>query len=146
MQNSRKRTHVILGQPLLATGNANDNCRTKVMDVSFGNMKVRLNAFMASHQPPDKDDCFAVDVVNELVEKALQPEDIMPLIIAPDLFDDWEDQILDMLKKHKSAISWSVADLKDIDPFSCIHRIHCIDDFKPSVRPQPRPTRLALIK
>ena len=37
-----------------------------------------------------------------------------------------------MSEEHKSAISWSVADLKDIDPSICIHRIHCIDDVKPS--------------
>ena len=35
-----------------------------------------------------------------------------------------------MLRKHKSVIGWSVADLKGIDPSICIHRIHCIDDFK----------------
>ena len=74
------------------------------MDVSFGNMKVRLNSFRASHQPQDKDDCFAIDVIDELVEKALRPEDTLLVIIAPDLSDDQEDQILDVLKKHKSAI------------------------------------------
>ena len=40
------------------------------MDISFGNMKVWLNAFRASHQPPNKDNCFVVDVVIEPVEEA----------------------------------------------------------------------------
>ena len=62
------------------------------MDVSFGNMKVRLNAFKASRQPSDQDDCFAVDVINELVEKALQPEDTLPVIIASDLSEDQDDK------------------------------------------------------
>ena len=88
MQNSMKQTPVILGRAFLATANANINYHTGVMDVSFGNMKVRLNAFRASHQPPDKDDCFAVDVVDELVEKALQLENTWPIIIASDLSDD----------------------------------------------------------
>ena len=52
MQNMRKQTPVILGRPFLATVNVTINCRTRVMDVSFGNMKVRLNVFKASHQPP----------------------------------------------------------------------------------------------
>ena len=89
VQNSRKHTPVILGRPFLATANANINCRTGVMDVSFGNMKVRLNAFRASRQPPDQDDCFAVDVVDELVTvDTLQPEATLPILIAPDLSDD----------------------------------------------------------
>ena len=58
------------------------------MNVSFGNMKGRLNAFRAFHQPPDKDDCFAVDVVDELVEKALQREDTLLVTIAFNLYDD----------------------------------------------------------
>ena len=107
MQNLRKQTPVILGRPFLATANANINCGTGVTDVSFGNMKVRLNAFMASYQCPDKDECFtfAVDVVDELMEKGLQLEDTLLVIIASNLSDDQEGQILDVLKEHKSAIS-----------------------------------------
>jgi hypothetical protein len=38
---------VILERPFLATANACINCRTGVMEISFGNMKVRLNIFTA---------------------------------------------------------------------------------------------------
>jgi hypothetical protein len=38
---------VILGRPFLATTNACINCWTGVMEISFGNMKVRLNIFNA---------------------------------------------------------------------------------------------------
>jgi hypothetical protein len=38
---------VILGCPFLATTNACINCRTGVMEISFENMKVRLNIFNA---------------------------------------------------------------------------------------------------
>jgi hypothetical protein len=37
----------ILGHPFLATANACINYRTAVMEISFGNMKVRLNIFTA---------------------------------------------------------------------------------------------------
>ena len=69
------------------------------------------------------------DVIDELVEKALQPKDTLPVSIAPDLSNDQEDQIMDVLKEHKSAIGWSVADLKGVDPSIYIHRIHYINDF-----------------
>lgn len=81
MQNMQKQTPVILSRPFFATANATINCRTRVMDVSFGNMKVRLNAFKASHQHPEKDNCFAIDVIDELAEEAL------PYILTEDPSD-----------------------------------------------------------
>jgi hypothetical protein len=38
---------IILGRPFLAIANACINCRIGVMEISFGNMKVRLNIFNA---------------------------------------------------------------------------------------------------
>jgi hypothetical protein len=38
---------IILGHHFLAMANACINCRTGVMEISFGNMKVRLNIFNA---------------------------------------------------------------------------------------------------
>ena len=43
-----RQVSIILGRPFLATVNACINCRTGVMDVSFGNKKLRLNIFDAS--------------------------------------------------------------------------------------------------
>ena len=103
------------------------------MGVSFGNMKVRLNAFRTSHQPPDQDECFAVAAVDELVTAdTLQPEAKLPVLITPDLLDNLEDQILGVLTEHTSALSWSIAELQDINPSICIPRIPCIDAFTPS--------------
>jgi hypothetical protein len=41
----KKLIPVILERPFLATVNACINCRTRVMEISFGNMMVRLNIF-----------------------------------------------------------------------------------------------------
>ena len=68
---SRKQIPVILGRPFLATANACINCRTGVMEVSFGNMQVKLNVFQASQQPHEREECLLVDVVDEIVEEAL---------------------------------------------------------------------------
>ena len=68
---SRKQIPVILGRRFLATANACINCRTGVMEVSFGNMQVKLNVFQASQQPHEREECVLVDVVDEIVEEAL---------------------------------------------------------------------------
>jgi hypothetical protein len=49
---------VILWRPFLATANACINCRTGVIEISFGNMKVRLNIFNAFQHAPDQTEYF----------------------------------------------------------------------------------------
>jgi hypothetical protein len=41
----KKQIPIILGHPFLAIANACINCRTGVMKISFGNMKIKLNNF-----------------------------------------------------------------------------------------------------
>jgi len=49
MESTRNPTQIpILGRPFLATVNACINCRTSVIDISFGNKKVKLNIFNAT--------------------------------------------------------------------------------------------------
>ncbi|XP_028055277.1 uncharacterized protein LOC114259455 [Camellia sinensis] len=45
---SRKQIPVILSRPFLAMANICINCHTRVTDVSFANMQVKLNVFQAS--------------------------------------------------------------------------------------------------
>jgi hypothetical protein len=69
---------VILGHPFLATASACINYRIGVMEISFGNMKVRLNIFNAFQHAPDQNECFFVDNIEEYVE------DSLPSLLADD--------------------------------------------------------------
>jgi hypothetical protein len=62
----------------------------------------------------------------------LGANDTLPVIIASDLQKDQEDNLLEVLKEHKIAIGWTVADLKGIDPSICMHRIHLEEGVRPS--------------
>jgi hypothetical protein len=62
---------VILGHPFLATANACINCRTREMEVTFGNMKVRPNIFNAFQHPSDTSECFLLDMIEDAVEDTL---------------------------------------------------------------------------
>ena len=44
-RSDRRQISIIIGRPFLVTANATINCRTRVMDVSFGNMEVLMNIF-----------------------------------------------------------------------------------------------------
>ncbi|GAV61102.1 hypothetical protein CFOL_v3_04630 [Cephalotus follicularis] len=55
---------IILGCPFLATANACINYRSRAMDISFGNKKLRLNIFNAALGPQDEEVCFAIDRID----------------------------------------------------------------------------------
>ncbi|XP_071729026.1 uncharacterized protein [Rutidosis leptorrhynchoides] len=59
---------IILGRPFLATIDALINCRTGVMDISFGNKRSRINIFNSLHTP-NVQDCFVLETNHEQVQK-----------------------------------------------------------------------------
>ena len=48
----------------------------------------------------------------------------LPMIIASDLTHDQKAQLVGILKVHKKAIGWTIADLKGINPSICMHHIY----------------------
>ena len=62
----------------------------------------------------------------------------LPVIISVSLTASEEDKLLRVLRDHKDAIGWSLADLKGIRLSMCTHRILLEDGHKPSVEAQRR--------
>ncbi|GJU53295.1 reverse transcriptase domain-containing protein [Tanacetum coccineum] len=62
----------------------------------------------------------------------------LPLVISSALSTDKKTRLLEVLRNHKGAIAWSIADIKGIDSSICTHKILMEDEFKPSVQPQRR--------
>jgi hypothetical protein len=75
---------------------------------------------------------------DSLKYKFLGPVDSLPVIIASNLIDAQEEKLLDVLRKHKEAISWTIEDIKGISPSLVMHKIHLEDNSKPSREPQRR--------
>ena len=69
LNENAKSTLIILGRPFLATANACINYRTGVMDISFGNKKLRLNIFQATHKHKNEHDLYHIDIIDEVVEE-----------------------------------------------------------------------------
>ncbi|KAL4564784.1 hypothetical protein LXL04_028855 [Taraxacum kok-saghyz] len=70
-ENTRKESQptIILGRPFLATINAQINCRTGAMDLSFGNTKLRINVFNAFSNVSSDHECYQVDVIDDFVHQ-----------------------------------------------------------------------------
>ena len=65
-------------------------------------------------------------------------EDTLPVTISSSLEPDQENKLLEKLRTHKTAIEWTIADIKGISPLVCTHMIHLEEDVKPSRQPQRR--------
>ena len=68
----------------------------------------------------------------------LGEEDTFPIIISSSLDLTQENQLLEILKTHRTALGMTIADIKGISPMICTHRIHLEEDVKPSRQPQRR--------
>ena len=68
----------------------------------------------------------------------LGAEETFPVIISSSLEMNQENQLLEILRNHITALGWTIADIKGISPLICTHRIHLEEDIKPSRQPQRR--------
>ena len=63
---------------------------------------------------------------------------MLPVIISASLTETQEEKLSRVLRDHKAAIRWSLADLKGIRPAMCMHCILLEDGYKPSVEAHKR--------
>ena len=75
---------------------------------------------------------------DDLKHAYLGPDETFPVIVSSALDNDQESKLLSILKKHKGALGWTLADLKGISPAVCTHRIYLEDNAKPTREMQRR--------
>ena len=63
----------------------------------------------------------------------LEEVSTLPVIISSSISNMEEEKLLKILKEHKEAIGWSLADIKGIRPSMCMHRILLEEDNKLTV-------------
>ena len=68
----------------------------------------------------------------------LQLEKGNPVIISARLIELEEQKLLEILRKYKEAIAWSIEDLKGISPSICMHKILLEENAKTSIEHQRR--------
>ncbi|GKB60174.1 reverse transcriptase domain-containing protein [Tanacetum coccineum] len=121
---------IILGWPFLATAQA-------VIDVHEGKLSLRIRneivTFNIDKSMKSKysrnDYLYCANHTAKLVREQW--------VDTIDHDGKWlEVELLEVLKNHKGAIAWSIADIKGNDSSFCTHKILMEDEFKPSVQPQ----------
>ena len=61
----------------------------------------------------------------------LGDDETLPVVVSAELNNEEESKLIELLKLHKQALGWSIADIKGISPAICMHKILMEDGAKP---------------
>ncbi|KAJ9547099.1 LOW QUALITY PROTEIN: hypothetical protein OSB04_019642 [Centaurea solstitialis] len=78
------------------------------------------------------------DLPDHLEYQFLEGKDSLSVIISSLLKPKEKEQLLEVLKKHKTALAWKIFDIPGISPFFCTQNFFMDDNFKPYVQKQRR--------
>ncbi|CAN6547308.1 unnamed protein product [Malus baccata var. baccata] len=78
----------------------------------------------------------------------LGDEETLPVIVSSSLTAIEEEKLIWVLKEQKTAIGWTLADIKGISPTTCMHRIFLEERAKPTRKAQRRlnPPMMEVVK
>ncbi|XP_027182102.1 uncharacterized protein LOC113780503 [Coffea eugenioides] len=140
---------ILLGRPFLST------VRTKI-DVNEGTLSMKFEGEIKTFELDGEDALVlilakhlelgaALDIeINDELYRAVEALHLLPpifsrdketlsVIISAHLSPGQENNLIRFLRDYKEAIGWSIADIKEINPSLCMHRIRLEDDAKPSM-------------
>ncbi|XP_070665017.1 uncharacterized protein [Malus domestica] len=78
----------------------------------------------------------------------LGEDETLPVIISSQLTAEEREKLIRVLNDHKIAIAWSIADIKGINPTTCMHTILLEEGAKPTKEAQRRlnPLMMEVVK
>ncbi|KAM2692977.1 hypothetical protein EV2_007201 [Malus domestica] len=78
----------------------------------------------------------------------LGDNETLPVIVSSSLTALEEEKLIQVLKEHKTAIGWTLADIRGISPTTCMHRILLEEGAKPTREAQRRlnPPMMEVVK
>ena len=103
---------------------SNVKLKKAVLDVEENN-KEKSNSYKEEVVEVNKSSkgLILTELSEHLKYAFLQPEKGKAVIIAIGLTELKEQKLLEILRKYKEAIAWSIKDLKGISPSICMHKI-----------------------
>ncbi|CAN6691851.1 unnamed protein product [Malus baccata var. baccata] len=101
----------------------------------------------SSHAVPPSEELLEVVAALESSPK-LDENETLPAIISSSLTAQEEEKLLRVLKEFKSALGWTLADIKGISPTTCMHYIFLEEGAKPTREAQRRlnPPMMEVVK
>ncbi|XP_052623257.1 uncharacterized protein LOC128128409 [Lactuca sativa] len=97
--------------------------RLDVKQVELPPTHTKLPPFLV--QPPE----LELKVLPQHLKYAyLGKNETLPVIISTHLTEFEEEQLIKVLKEHKEAMGWMIADIKGLSPSTCMHKILMEDE------------------
>jgi len=97
-------------------------CDAEMAEITLGNKMLP-----SVEQPPTLE---LKPLLSHLKYAYLERGGKLPVIISALLTDEQEQNLLQVIKDHKRAIGWTLADIPSISPSFCMHRILLEEDAK----------------
>ena len=137
-----------------------ETCDAKVMDNVFA---LEATPYLGKYSPPlsillstDKDVPSVIKapvlelkpLLDYLKYAYLGENETLLVIVSSALTYTQEQRLVSVLKEHKTAIGWTLADIKGISPTTCVHRILLEEGTKPTREAQRRlnPPMMEVVK
>ncbi|CAN6549775.1 unnamed protein product [Malus baccata var. baccata] len=130
---------LILGRPFLRTAQTNIDVYDGTLTMEIDGESVKFRIFNAMRIVLMKAPKLELKPILEHLKYAFFREDeTLPVIISSQLSTEKGEKLIWVLKDYKTAIAWSIVDIKGINPATCMHRILCSggsrqDDFHMSI-------------
>ncbi|XP_070011416.1 uncharacterized protein [Nicotiana sylvestris] len=138
---------IILRRPFLATRRVLIDCETKELKMRLNDEEVIFNVQQSMRRPNEYANCSlveAMDVILHEDDETLNAKDPLGACLTnleemdSEGLAEWVEQLLQVLKECKTAIGWTMANIKGTSPAFCIHKIRLEEGHKPSREHQRR--------
>ncbi|CAN6685478.1 unnamed protein product [Malus baccata var. baccata] len=140
---------LILGRPFLRTARTKIDVYDGTLTMEIDGESVKFRIFNAMRIVVMKALKLELKPIPEHLKYAFLGEDeTLPVIISSQLSTEEGEKLIRVLKDHKNAIAWSIADIKGINPATCMHRILLEEGAKPTREAQRRlnPLMMEVVK
>ncbi|XP_042065503.1 uncharacterized protein LOC121809016 [Salvia splendens] len=136
---------VLLGRPFLRTAKTIIDVFDGTIYLDYHGEKFTFNINETMKKPLDVEKLHAVDIINPMTSspkkklKTLPPglkyaylegNETFHMIINNNLTQEEEGKLLEVLRKNKKAIGWTLSDQVGISPDLCMHHIHLEEGTK----------------
>ncbi|CAN6711598.1 unnamed protein product [Malus baccata var. baccata] len=140
---------LILGRLFLRTALTKIDVYDGTLTMEIDGESVKFRIFNAMRIVLMKAPKLELKPIPEHLKYAFFGEDeTLPVIISSQLTAEEGQKLIRVLKDHKTAIAWSIVDIKGINPATCMHRILLEEGAKPTREAQRRlnPLMMEVVK
>ncbi|CAN6559855.1 unnamed protein product [Malus baccata var. baccata] len=144
---------LILGRPFLRTARTKIDVYDDTLTMEIDGEIVKFRIFDAMRivlmKVWDKAPKLELKSIPEYLKYAfLGEEETLPVIISSQLTAEEMEKLIRVLKDHKTALAWSITDIKGINPATCMHKILLEEGAKPTREAQRRlnPLMMEVVK